>query len=160
MKIDKRFEIPFICSAGAVPWSKVWKEWRRATEVKPCSNPCLSLSTPAEEIKEIISGAVASQLLDPNPFHKYAFRTAYLPELRFRALGWTCWRRFWLSLWGTRTGLQPIYVFNIQHNTAIVQALCLHFVVIITPSRIASGRPNFFRYYSITLPAEAPSSLF
>ena len=53
MKIDKRFEIPFICSAGAVPWSKVWKNQRRATEVKLCSIPCLSLSTPAEEIKEL-----------------------------------------------------------------------------------------------------------
>ena len=50
------------------------------------------------EIKELSPDAVASQLLDPNPFHKYAFRSAYLPELRFRALGWTCWRRFWLSL--------------------------------------------------------------
>ena len=68
MKIDKRFEIPFICLVGAVPRSKVWKKWRRPTEVKACSNPCLSLSTPAEEIKEIISGAAASQLLDPDPF--------------------------------------------------------------------------------------------
>ena len=115
MKIDKRFEIPFICSAGAVPWSKVWKEWRRATEVRLCSIPCLSLSTPAEEIKEIISGAVASQLLDPDSFHKHAIWFAYLHNLRFRECGWTCWLGSVLSLtlWRTRTGLQRIYIFNI-----------------------------------------------
>ena len=46
------------------------------------------------------------------------------------------------------------YIFNIQHNDVFVKTLLLHFVVIITPSRIASDRPNFFRYYSIITTSE------
>ena len=129
MKIDKRFEIPFICSAGAVPWSKVWKEWRRATEVKPCSIPCLSLSTPAEEIKEVSSLLDFLYLGKPCPKSKFLFPflASSWSMASGRSLGWlivsVCSRN------ARAERIQKIiYIFNIRpwwHQCNIICATFL-----------------------------------
>ena len=147
MKIDKRFEIPFICSAGAVPWSKVWKNQRRATEVKLCSIPCLSLSTPAEEIKELSLCEVRS--LWTSRFYVVGWHLLQILVEPTSAILEICDQFVaWLPL--ELPTFRCIYIYWHEHDISTTWYVTL-FYCHIAPLRIASDRPNFFRYYRMVV---------